>query len=79
MYEKLNNEFQPLFKESEQKPEERQVVIENLPQSRPQPSPYDPDPLRVTRPGLQPIYPDNYGRSDLDPFNFDPLGIHFIN
>lgn len=79
LYEKLDREFSPLFIEKKPTSEEKPVLRESVPQ---QPSemrsPYDPDPLRVTRPERQPIFPDNYGRSDLDPFAFDPLSKYNI-
>ena len=72
----LDREFSPLFAENKPSNEEKIIIRENQSQP-PSQSPYDPDPLRVTRPERQPTFPD-YGRSDLDPFGNDPFGNIYI-
>ncbi len=77
LYDNLKKEFQPLFSngtdvKSINEAEKSTATTTSTTQS--EPSPYNPDPLRVTRPDRQPVFPDNYGRNDLDPFGrFDPL------
>lgn len=85
LHDNINKEFHPLFTETKSQTEEPEKHSphhqhhHHRRESAPQSSPYDPDPLRVTRPGLQPVFPDNYGRSDLDPFAFDPLSKKVLN
>lgn len=72
LYNKINTEFQPLIKDPQQAQQAKSTAPSN--HSNPSNPSHPSDPLRVG-PSQRPPYPppDNYGRSDLDPFS-GPLG-----
>ncbi|CAF0793941.1 unnamed protein product [Brachionus calyciflorus] len=75
LHEMLSKEFTPLFKEESSKSTSGTQSRESG-ASVPRPNPPEAiyDPLRIGGPVRPPLAPVGIGRSDLDPFSFDPLG-----